>query len=99
MDKKWFEENVKKEEGFSVGAGVREPENAADAAIQLQKEFTLLQKQLEQQAKSIEVLVEAAEEIEMLIKDYLDGSYDIDSFTIQPLSIALSKFKTNKQDK
>ena len=28
MDKKWFEENVKKEEGFSVGAGVREPESS-----------------------------------------------------------------------
>ena len=49
------------------------PEKAADAFIDLQKEFTLQKKQLEQKAKSIDELVEALDEAKNRIKDMLTG--------------------------
>jgi len=47
----------------------------------------------------LEVVVEAADELRMLVEDARKGDYDIDSFTVQPLDIALSNLKEAKGEK
>ena len=76
-----------------------DPENAADAAIQLQKEFTALQQQLEQQAKSIADLQRLCERALIILSEHWDKLTDNEGYGYTSLESALKKAASGKEYK